>query len=125
MITTVAVETLCDQQLAAEYNDVARYPYKLLNGDLRYDYDDRPAEYTVGKGHYKFFSDKLRWVFYRYQALFEECKRREIDVEYNWPTEGSLFLSAWNDWIPSPLALRVSRARIRDRMPAKAIWSNS
>lgn len=122
-VNVVPVTDLCDQHLLAEHREIKRIPNCLLSGKLKYEYDDRPDCYVLGKGHVKFFTDKLRWLFNRYEQLHEECLRRGFDVQYMWPQSG-LATSAWNDYRPDNMALRINRARIKEMMPANARWTN-
>ena len=64
---------LTDQHLIAEYNEilmligyVRRYPKK----------EGIPSEYTLGKGHMKFFKDKLLYLKKRHELLKKEMKKR-------------------------------------------------
>ena len=121
-INVVPVGELCDQHLLAEFRELTRIPNGLLSGKLEPHYPDAPKEYTLGKGHVKFFVNKLSWLSERYSALFDECWNRGFKVKYIWPVyEKALLIpdKCWNDYTPTHEALALNRARILERMPAK------
>lgn len=124
-INVVPVSELCDQHLLAEHRELTRIPNGLIDGRLKFEYPDRPDEYTLGAGHIKFFTDKLRFLYARYQFLDEECVKRGFNVQHIWPPYfmNKTTLRYWNDYRPDNRALRLNRARIEERMPAKARWT--
>jgi deoxyribonuclease (pyrimidine dimer) len=126
-VNVVPPSELCDQHLLAEHREITRIPNMLLAGKLKYEYNDRPDEYTLGAGHIKFFTNKMRWLWQRYLAVHAECIRRGFAVTDIWPYDewGCAVLDNWNDWKVTPMALRLNRARIRDRMPANARWTEA
>ena len=120
-INVVPVHELCDQHLLAEHRELTRIPNGILSGRLKVHYDDRPSEYTLGKGHVKFFTNKLVWLFERYEQLTEECYRRGFGVEYIWPRGKGLFTNSnLGCYHPTTKALEINRARIRERWPKAA-----
>ena len=125
-VNVVPVTELCDQHLLAEHREIKRIPNCLISGKLSYEYDDRPECYVLGKGHVKFFTNKLRWLYLRYIQLHEECLRRNFNVEWMWPPPRptALDIGAWNDYKPDAEALRINRKRIKERMPVNARWTN-
>lgn len=120
-INVVPVRELCDQHLLAEQRELVRIPNDLMNGRLKYEYDDRPDEYTLGEGHLKFFTNRLRYLFIRYHQLTDECGRRGLHVECAWPDNlvQRTTLRYWNDYVPTRSALYSNRNKLRERMPAK------
>lgn len=119
-INLVPVETLCDQHLLAEHRELKRIPNCLLKGILQYDYKDRPATFTLGKGHVKFFTNKLMWLWKRYNALHKECLDRGFNVSYqfrNLELEHHGF--PLEDWLPTDTEITVSQERITAKLPPK------
>lgn len=121
-INVVPVTELCDKHLLAEHRELVRIPNNLVSGKLSFQYDDRPDEYTLGAGHIKFFTNKLRYLFNRYQLLNDECIKRGFNVTYMWPQHffNQTTLRYWDDYRPTRSALYQNRLRIKDRMPANA-----
>ena len=112
-INVVPVEELCDQHLLAEHRELTRIPNAIAKG--RYSLDGQPSEYTLGKGHVKFFYDKLRFLLDRYYNLNNECRKRGFTVEQRWPIR-TWPVHLFKDYEPTEEALRINRERIKDRM---------
>lgn len=82
---------LADEHLIAEHREIARLPKlaaKALN-DSNFGSKNIPSKFTLGTGHVVFFYFKYHFTRDRYNLLYNECKRRNINVEY--------YESAWND----------------------------
>ena len=75
-INCVPVQELTDAHLGAEYRELprifalARAAY--LRGELPTD-PRNPTEYTLGKGHVRFFYARLGWLRKRFLELVAEC----------------------------------------------------
>lgn len=120
-INVVPPSELCDQHLLAEFRELTRIPNAVVSGKAVV--KDIPAAYTLGKGHVKFFYDKLAWLCMRYGMLYSECANRGFNVSWIFP-----HCELWPeihivDWQPTPEALAINRQRIAERMPAKARWT--
>lgn len=88
---------LSDKHLLAEHREIKRIPNMVYSG--RAILKDIPKEFTLGKGHVKFFYDKLLYLRTRYMELYHECLLRGFKV--------TNYSSAWpehptGDYIPSP-----------------------
>jgi deoxyribonuclease (pyrimidine dimer) len=107
---------LTDQHLIAEYNEilmllayVRRYPKKDCMGVERF---------TLGKGHMKFFKDKLLYIKRRHDAIREEMSARGyrasklVDISM-YPRE------LLNDWSPSDEDLSIIKQRIIEKISKK------
>jgi hypothetical protein len=84
--------TLTGRHLIAEHLEIKRIPNlikrrRLLSHGI-------PPQFTLGKGHVKFFYNKLGYLKKRYQELRKECLGRGYHVQD--------FSSAW-DGIPDEL----------------------
>lgn len=125
-INVVPVTELCDQHLLAEHREITRIPNMLISGKLKFHYDDRPGDYTLGAGHVKFFTDKLTFLLERYILLQKECELRRFNVSWKFPSDGELLFASssntefWKNYFPSERALRINRERIQVRMPSNA-----
>lgn len=117
-INLVPPTELCDQHLLAEHRELTRIPNAVAKG--KYHLTGQPAEYKLGEGHVRFFFNKMAFLKKRYDLLHSECKARGFNVQYIWnkdlPTDPAL----WQDYEPTETALALNRARIQERMPAKA-----
>jgi len=124
-INVVPVSELCDQHLLAEHRELTRIPNGILSGKLKVHYDDRPSEYTLGKGHVKFFTDKVAYLYKRYLALYKECVKRGFKVSFVFPSDNEsldIFLekNIWRTWHPDADEEAINRARIKERWPKNA-----
>ncbi len=124
-INLVLPAELCDQHLLAEHRELTRIPNYVLDRvvthDLGLNLENRPADYTLGTGHVRFFYDRLGFLHDRYSQLYEECRTRGFNVQWNWPADAAyLNRILWQDYIPTALAMGLNRERISLRMPARA-----
>jgi deoxyribonuclease (pyrimidine dimer) len=78
--------------LLAELREIKRIPNVISRG--KYVMDGIPTEFTLGKGHVKFFYNKMQYLLDRYTALFLEARIRNYDV--------TDFSSAWDN-VPKEL----------------------
>lgn len=117
-INLVPPAELCDQHLLAEHRELTRIPNAVARG--RFSLAGQPADYKLGEGHVRFFFDKLGFLQQRYRALHAECLRRGFKVSNIWPQDLPSDPALWQDYAPTAAALALNRARIAERMPAKA-----
>lgn len=93
---------LTDKHLLAEHREIKRIPNTVKSGKARI--ENIPEQFTLGKGHVKFFYNKLKWLHDRYQQIYNECIKRDFNVtNYNeafiMPMDYAHLL---NDWQPPP-----------------------
>ena len=118
-INCVPPSELHDKHLLAEYRELPRV-FKLayaayLRGE---DPATHPQEYTLGKGHVKFFYTRLWWVAVRFQELCDEMLYRGFKPQYqSVPTHGRMPQSWHRGWKPTPEALAINRQRVAERKP--------
>ena len=120
-INCVPVSELTDKHLGAEYRELPRLFGQIQKAIERGEQPDdprNPTEYKLGKGHTRFFYNKVCWLVVRYQRLVRECERRGRVVNY--PLAPS-FVSDfsyewWGTWTPTPEALTINRQRIQERL---------
>lgn len=110
----IPVGELNDKHLLAEHREIKRIPNCVSSG--RFNLKGQPLEFTLGKGHVKFFYDKCLYLKNRYQELYAECLRRGFNVTYYgraWDNVPTQFL---NDYSPTDQDRVIVRARIRERL---------
>lgn len=117
-INLVPPEELCDQHLLAEHRELTRIPNAVAKG--KFSLVGQPTDYKLGEGHVRFFFDKLLFLQKRYAQLHAECLARGFNVQNRWTADLPTDSYLWQDYIPSENALALNRARIAERMPAKA-----
>lgn len=124
-VNLVDVSLLTDQHLIAEHNEI-RMIVSSYRRSLRTQTVDTilckvAPNFTLGKGHALFFFDKLEYLRKRHQELREEGVKRGFTFNYDLDLcgfENRLF----NDYTPTPDALRVIVERINQRISEKPGW---
>jgi hypothetical protein len=84
---------LSKEHLLAEHREIKRIPNAVRTGKAKLD-GPFPATFRLGKGHVRFFYNKLGYLLKRYQMIYQTCRSREYDV--------TDYSGAW-DGIPSEL----------------------
>jgi len=115
---------LSDQHLVAEYREIfmvgpaLQRSLKSKNG-----LTDIPKEFTLNKGHVKFFYNKGKYLHKRYKELITEMKRRGMKPDptrkfktEQWPNE------LYKDWTPKDQDITIIRERIQQRINQKPYW---
>jgi deoxyribonuclease (pyrimidine dimer) len=113
-VNLINPKSLADQHLVAEYNEilmllgyVKRYPeIKLMKGK-----SEIPEDYTLNKGHMKFFKDKLKYIKKRHEIVKKEMRKRgfktDITIDLNkYPKQ------LHNDWKPKEKDFKIIKERI-------------
>ena len=119
-VNCVPVQELTVKHLVAEYREITRLPKNLdksLNRKGKpFDVKEIPSRYTLGKGHVKFFYNKMFWVKKRFETLVKEMLARGYNPQY---TDSEIFNvdDQWmGDWEPDSTALFLNRKRIKERL---------
>lgn len=116
-INVVPVEELTDQHLFAEYREITRlFPLSLKANERGF--EQTIPEYVLGSGHVKFFYDKLGFIEERYFNLKEELLLRgyNITLKDDIVHYRELIPAMYNDYVPTDDAIKISRARIREKL---------
>jgi deoxyribonuclease (pyrimidine dimer) len=100
--------------LIAEHREVKRVPNCVAKG--RYNLKGQPKEFTLGTGHVKFFYTRLGYLKKRYEELYAECKRREINVQYYGNAWDNVPPELMNDYTPTERDKQLIRERISERL---------
>jgi hypothetical protein len=74
----VRAAELCDAHLNKERVELLRIPNAIKSGKAVI--KNIPQKFTLGKGHVKFFYDKIGYLHQRYLELTEECIKRDFKV---------------------------------------------
>lgn len=115
-INVVDPATLSRQHLVAEYRELPRifalsYAAQQRNEDPK----THPTEYTLGKGHVKFFYTRLGWLSARFLALVAEMQKRGYKTTYTTPPAFPHKDEWQQDWTPTVDAVRINTNRINER----------
>jgi hypothetical protein len=118
-INCVPVRELHDKHLLAEYRELPRVfklayaAYARGEGPAAH-----PAEYTLGKGHVKFFYTRLWWLAQRFDQIYLELRQRGFQPQYSTVPVVPRMPQSWHrGWCPTPEALAINRQRIQERLP--------
>lgn len=104
---------LSRQHLIAEHREIVRIPNTIRLGKARV--EDIPEQFTLGKGHVKFFYDKLKFLHIRYEALYKECIARGYNMTYFGAAFDGLPAELYNDYNPTRAAIALIKERIKER----------
>lgn len=83
---------LPDKLLLAEHREIKRIPNCIKSG--RYNLEGIPDQFTLDKGHVKFFYNKQAYLHARYCVIYEEAIARGFNVQN--------YTSCWTE-IPTEL----------------------
>jgi hypothetical protein len=122
-INVIDPKELTTKHLVAEYREITRLPTNLktsLNRKTKpFTLTEIPQNYTMGKGHVKFFFDKMLFLKNRFESLVEEMLNRGYNPTYR---DSNIFIVEdrfMNDYLPTEDAVRINRERINDRLQGK------
>lgn len=123
-INLVDPSHLTDKHLMAEYRELPRIftaVIKLQEQGKKPSDVDIPDQYVLGKGHVKFFYNKIGWLRFRYEQLRKELVySRGFDLDESlWRSvsQNSYRISSeWNtNYSPSPEEIYLNMARLCKR----------
>lgn len=86
-INVVPVEELESMHLLAEYRELPRIFQLSKNYHASGKKEKLPEVYTLGKGHVKFFYDKLLWLANRQEEILKELIKRGYSPQFTNPQE--------------------------------------
>src|SRR4051812_38802948 len=87
---------LSRQHLIAEHREIVRIPNMIRSGKAVV--KDIPGQFTLGKGHVKFFYDKLKFLHERYEAIYKECLARGYNMTWFGAAFHDLPQALYNDY---------------------------
>ena len=126
-INLINPRELSDQHLIAEYREIFMVGSALQRSLKSPNWDKTkerlPKEFTLNKGHVKFFYNKGKYLNKRYLQIIEEMKDRGMKPDpkrlfkrEQWPDQ------LYKDWKPTNKDFRIIRARIKDKLNQKPNW---
>ena len=124
-INIVEPSELTDQHLVAEYREIFMVGSALQRSLKSKNWNPKsiPKRYTLNTGHVKFFYNKGKYLFNRYDELRTEMKARgmtpdptRVFKKEQWPTE------LWNDGMPLIEDYKIIRKRIEEKIAMKPDW---
>ena len=123
-INLVDPRQLADQHLVAEYREIFMIGSALQRSlGSKAGVTDIPKNFTLNKGHIKFFYDKGKYLSKRYNCLIEEMKLRGMSPDPSrkfkreqWPDE------LYNDWQPTARDIEIIKQRLQQKISEKPDW---
>ena len=105
---------LTDKHLLAEHREIKRIPNCINKG--KYNMDGIPDKFKLGKGHVKFFYNKLEYLFLRYVHLHLECKYRGFNVQNYSKAWDNLPKELLNHYKPTERDRLIVQQRINEKL---------
>jgi hypothetical protein len=105
---------LTTKHLIAEHREIVRIPNCVSKG--KYNLNGQPANFTLGKGHVKFFYTRLGYLKKRYEDIYNECIKRGYRVAYYGNAWDNAPTSFMNDYTPTGEDIRIVETRIAERL---------
>ena len=105
---------LVNQHLLAEHREIKRIPNCVAKG--KYNIDGMPERFKLGKGHVKFFYNKLLYLKNRYISLYKECVKRGFNVQDYTGAWNDIPKELMNDYIVEANDIKIIRERINERL---------
>jgi deoxyribonuclease (pyrimidine dimer) len=117
---TIPPKNLTDAHLIAEHHEIVRLPNLFLNR-LKQNFVNKigwiPQTFCLGTGHVAFFLDKGLYTHNRYNALFNECVKRSINVNnYSYLWDCYKEIGFYNNWQETTEANKLLKERIVERL---------
>ena len=120
-VNVIPPKDLTREHLIAEYREITRLPKNLTKSLSRktkeFSMDEIPPDYVLGKGHVKFFYDKMLFLQKRFESLVLEMKSRGYNPNY---TDSTIFIPEdkkfYNDYTPTENAIILNNERIKERL---------
>lgn len=110
-VNLVNPEKLSDQHLVAEYNEILM----LIAYIKKYpQLDNIPKKYCLGKGHMRFFKNKVLYLKKRHEIIKIEMKKRGFQTNKTINLE-----SFGNNWKPDDKDLKLIKTRIVSKLRLK------
>ncbi|MFH1828775.1 MAG: pyrimidine dimer DNA glycosylase/endonuclease V [Nanoarchaeota archaeon] len=114
-INLIDPKKLSDQHLIAEYNEILMLLGYVRKHPETYEINH---DYCLGKGHIRFFKDKLLYLNKRHELIKKEMKKRgfqrnkTIDI-MEFPKE------LRGDWKPKMESFKIIKKRLREKIKLK------
>lgn len=115
---------LSNRHLLAEHREIVRIPNVIANGKAKI--ENIPQNFRLGKGHVKFFYDKIGYLRRRYEDIHKECLARGFDVQnyisaFNRVSDKKLL----NDYEPTMKDIEIVYERLVEREPDNFLYNKT
>ena len=115
---------LSNRHLLAEHREIVRIPNVIANGKAKI--ENIPQDFRLGKGHVKFFYNKIGYLRRRYEDIYKECLARGFDVQnyisaFNRVSDKKLL----NDYEPTMKDIEIVYERLVEREPDNFLYNKT
>ena len=119
-INLISPKKLADQHLIAEYNEILM----LLGYVKKYpEISELPENYCLGKGHIKFFKNKLLYLKKRHELIKKEMKKRGFNAKMR-VNLNEFSKELVNDWKPLKKDKKIIINRLKEKIEQKPDYYN-
>jgi deoxyribonuclease (pyrimidine dimer) len=109
---------LADQHLIAEYDEMLMLmAYVREHQNL----EGIPERFCLGKGHIKFFKNKILYLKKRHEQIKQEMRRRGFVARKTLSIKG-IDKNLLKDWKPNQQDLQIIRKRLKQKISLKPEW---
>lgn len=106
---------LCKKHLLAEHREIIRIPNQIKSGRLKSN-GTIPESFRLGQGHVRFFINKQLYLKNRYLQLYEDCLRRNCNVQDYSSCWDEIPENLMNDYEPTDQDIILIKSRIEERL---------
>lgn len=111
--TGIRAAELPREALLAENHEILRIPRAITSG--RFNMKNIPEAFTLGKGHVKFFYNKIAYIYARYQEILEEGNRRGYSMTDFTPVFSEVPEEYWGGYKEKPRDRALLLIRLNQR----------
>lgn len=119
--SNISIKKLTDEHLLAEHREIKRLPACLRKAIQCNSINNIPNEFKLGTGHVKFFLNKQKFIYNRYEKIHEELINRGLNVEdysNNW--KEFIGTEYFNDYEPTDKEYELLKQRISERIKSSS-----
>lgn len=104
---------LTNKHLIAEHREIKRIPNCIGSGKAVI--KDIPLSFRLGPGHVKFFYNKLGYLLKRYKSIYNECIRRNYNVQDYSNAWDDIPQELLKDYIPTLKDIEIIKGRLIEK----------
>lgn len=113
---SIPVKNLTDEHLLAEHREIKRLPSCLEKAIKSGSINNIQDQFSLGKGHVLFFLDKMAFIKCRYVEIYNECIRRNLNVQSYINNFDDIPSQYNNEYYPNSYSLSLLIDRITTRI---------
>lgn len=115
-VNIINPRNLSDQHLVAEYLEILML---ITYAKKHPSTEGIPNRYCLGKGHIKFFKNKLKYLKKRHEKIKQEMKKRGFKTDKTATLQGAS-KALLKDWRPKPGDKDIIKKRLIEKLNMKS-----